>query len=202
MRNSFFRMNKKKLGKLFSLFLAGVILLSSVPVSDVMAEETDVDPDAVIEQVKDVELNEISTIDESQLVFPTGGLMNPVVHIVDDVPQEQIAYDVSEIGERIHDILEELKRQGKDADLEDAFELACDGSAVYDHEWDKYSSNYFYNQLSDEKKLIWIALDSVCLELLEGTEDLMIPVTKYVTIPVMKKLFFAPYMTQYVIRLP
>ena len=46
------------------------------------------------------------------------------------------------------------------------------GSRAYnDTFWDKYSTNYYYNQLTDVEKAIWDNLDSACLEYLNGTAD-------------------------------
>ena len=42
------------------------------------------------------------------------------------------------------------------------------GSARYTGEWDKYSSNYFYNQLSDDKKAVWDRLDAMAYSYLDG----------------------------------
>ncbi len=42
------------------------------------------------------------------------------------------------------------------------------GSARYTGEWDKYSSNYFYNQLSDDKKAVWDRLDALAYSYLDG----------------------------------
>lgn len=36
------------------------------------------------------------------------------------------------------------------------------GSAVYHTEWDKYSSNYIYNNLNSDERKFWDALDHVC----------------------------------------
>ncbi len=42
-------------------------------------------------------------------------------------------------------------------------------SAVYSHEWDKYSNNYFYNQMSAVEKSLYDKLDEMCLKLLRTT---------------------------------
>jgi hypothetical protein len=44
------------------------------------------------------------------------------------------------------------------------------GSAAYLSEWDSYSSNYFYNLLSEEKRALWDALDAACTQLLISTD--------------------------------
>ncbi len=42
------------------------------------------------------------------------------------------------------------------------------GSKAYNSDWDKYSTNYFYNQLSPERKQIWDELDALALSYLDG----------------------------------
>lgn len=54
--------------------------------------------------------------------------------------------------------------------LDDIDEITEDGSMVYEHKWDRYSSNHVYNLLSDEEKKIWKAMDALCLETLNGKE--------------------------------
>ena len=44
-------------------------------------------------------------------------------------------------------------------------------SAIYNNEWDKYSTNYFYNQLDDEWKAVWEATDALCLSYLTSDVD-------------------------------
>ncbi len=45
------------------------------------------------------------------------------------------------------------------------------GSAVYKHDWDKYSTNYYYNQLPKEAQELWDTLDEMCLGYLTSTES-------------------------------
>lgn len=45
------------------------------------------------------------------------------------------------------------------------------GSAVYHTEWDKYSSNYIYNNLNSDERTFWDALDYVCYLYLTGEDD-------------------------------
>lgn len=47
------------------------------------------------------------------------------------------------------------------------------GSKVYSSPYDMYSTNYYYNQLNSDQKALWDKLDSLCLELLTGTKDLV-----------------------------
>ena len=45
-------------------------------------------------------------------------------------------------------------------------------SAIYKgHEWDRYSSNYAYNRLSAQKKVAWLAMDSLCYTALTTTKS-------------------------------
>ena len=44
-------------------------------------------------------------------------------------------------------------------------------SERYDNDWDIYSSNFVYNNLTDAEKALWDTLDSMCLEYLTTTED-------------------------------
>lgn len=43
------------------------------------------------------------------------------------------------------------------------------GSAVYQSSWDCYSSNYYYNMLSEKEQAFWDKLDAMCYEYLMGT---------------------------------
>lgn len=42
-------------------------------------------------------------------------------------------------------------------------------SKTYGNDWDKYSTNYFYNQLSSEEQAIWDEMDDVCLRYLTNS---------------------------------
>ena len=48
-------------------------------------------------------------------------------------------------------------------------------SAVYNNDWEKYGSYYFYNQLSTDEKAFWDALNKVCLKYMTTQAD----ATKY-----------------------
>ena len=45
------------------------------------------------------------------------------------------------------------------------------GSAVYHTEWDKYSSNYIYNNLNSDERKFWDALDHVFYQYLTSQDD-------------------------------
>ncbi len=79
-----------------------------------------------------------------ELLQRAGGLQQPEIH--------EIEYgSLSEVYE------EEIENTGK-------------GSAVYQHAWDSYSTNYYYNQLSDNAQAFWDQLNTMCLGYLTGTE--------------------------------
>ncbi len=70
--------------------------------------------------------------------------------------------------------------QKPDVDIKnipDAEEIASVGSAGYANaEWDKYSSNYVYNQLNKDEKKVWDALEEVSNSILNGNKDLELTV--------------------------
>ena len=85
---------------------------------------------------------------QGQITYATGLQEVKAVGIPEDEMTEKV-YDYEEILESV-----EISVQ----------------SAVYNHDWDKYSTNYFYNQLSAEYKAIWDAMDALCLKYMNNTE--------------------------------
>ncbi len=81
---------------------------------------------------------------------PPGGLIRPEEYILPQVEETQI------YGGQAADI-------GMEQEEELQAEIGFKTSAVYDSDWDKYSSYYFYNQMSDSEKRFWDALSSMCL---------------------------------------
>lgn len=75
------------------------------------------------------------------------------------VPVELIPVDMDSIEGDVYDYKELAELQ--------TFSL------VYNNEWDKYSTNLYYNQLSTKMRTIWDALDAVCLEYLLNEKDAM-----------------------------
>ena len=73
------------------------------------------------------------------------------------VPIELISVDMDSVESDVHDYKELAQLQ--------TF------SMVYKNEWDKYSTNFYYNQLSTTWKEIWDALDVVCLDFLVNDKD-------------------------------
>lgn len=84
-------------------------------------------------------------------VLPTG-LMEPVYLEITDVNENEIFSEAS---------------------LTSEYEVSDSAyqSAIYDSYWDKYSTNYFYNQLSETERTAWDAMDALCLSYLTGTES-------------------------------
>lgn len=61
--------------------------------------------------------------------------------------------------------------QFKEINPEQEQDIPAYGSAVYQTEWDKYSSNYIYNNLNSTEQTFWDALDYVCALYLTGEDD-------------------------------
>ena len=61
--------------------------------------------------------------------------------------------------------------QLKEINPEQEQDIPAYGSAVYQTEWDKYSSNYIYNNLNSTEQTFWDALDYVCALYLTGEDD-------------------------------
>ena len=61
--------------------------------------------------------------------------------------------------------------QFKEINPEQEQDIPAYGSAVYQTEWDKYSSNYIYNNLNSTEQTFWDALDHVCYQYLTSQDD-------------------------------
>ena len=96
-------------------------------------------------ELEEPESEEETEIKEAELQLPTGGLQPMEVQNIGEV-QESDIYVLEEDSQ--------LKR-----------------SAIYNYEWDKYSSNYFYNQMSEDARAFWDSLDAVCLTYLTTNKD-------------------------------
>lgn len=57
------------------------------------------------------------------------------------------------------------------SDGEEEVESVLKSSAVYNNDWEKYGSYYFYNQLSKNEKSYWDALNTVCLKYMTTQAD-------------------------------
>ena len=96
-------------------------------------------------ELEETELEEETEVKETELQLPAGGLLPIEVQNIGGV-QESDIYAPEEDSK--------IKR-----------------SAIYHYEWDKYSSNYFYNQMSENARAFWDALDSMCLTYLTTNKD-------------------------------
>jgi uncharacterized repeat protein (TIGR02543 family) len=45
-------------------------------------------------------------------------------------------------------------------------------SQIYTDDWDQYSTNYYYNQMNDDQRELWDALDAMCLNYLKKKTDI------------------------------
>ena len=100
-------------------------------------------------EVSEPESEEPSEQSETELVLPAG-LMPMETKTVSDVAAEDV-YEISDNGIEVY------------ADLKSA--------VVYDSEWDKYSSYYFYNQMDEAQREYWDALNAVCSKYLTTQAD-------------------------------
>lgn len=96
-------------------------------------------------ELEETELEEETEVKETEWQLPAGGLLPIEVQNIGGV-QESDIYAPEEDSK--------IKR-----------------SAIYHYEWDKYSSNYFYNQMSENARAFWDALDSMCLTYLTTNKD-------------------------------
>jgi uncharacterized repeat protein (TIGR02543 family) len=58
---------------------------------------------------------------------------------------------------------------------------ALKSSQIYSDDWDQYSTNYYYNQMSDDQREFWDALDVMCLNYLKKKTDMNYMRGDYVT---------------------
>lgn len=86
---------------------------------------------------------------ETEQTMPTGRLETKVNYI----PMSEIGEESIESDEDIQIYKSQYRSQ------------------IYNYDWDKYSTNYFYNQLSSEEKALWDRLDGLCLSYLTSTRN-------------------------------
>lgn len=118
-------------------------------------ETTETETFEETEEVEETEETETTETEEDRDFLPTG-------------LAEGIGIDMGEISED-----ELYEEKGEDESTAESLEVgyALYGSYVYDDDWNQYSTNYFYNQLDEERQEIWDTLDAMCLEFLTGTDD-------------------------------
>lgn len=119
----------------------------STEVENTETSETEINIESTeVEVSEEAEMKASEEAEEPERRLPTGGLLPLKVMDVSDV-QESDIYELKEESQ--------LKQ-----------------SAIYNHEWDKYSNNYYYNQMSDEERQFWDALDAMCLEYLNTNKNI------------------------------
>lgn len=98
------------------------------------------------ELTEEEELTETTEVIEPELVLPTGIL--PVERVNSGIISGSAIYH-------------------EDSNTE----AGLYASAVYSNSWDKYSTNYFYNQMTEEQRKLWDAFDKMCLGYLVGSQN-------------------------------
>ena len=111
-------------------------------------ETTETEMSEETEEVEETEETETTETEEDRDFLPTG-------------LAEGTGIDVGEIS------TDEIYTEEETTELG----YATYRSSAYNSDWDKYSTNYFYNQLDEEQQAIWDAWDEMCLEFLTGTDD-------------------------------
>ena len=115
---------------------------------------------------KSVDVSAIRTINDGNMVFATGDII-PVQGTEENVDDWKVDYDCDEIQKKVESQNDDLEG----VNIEKAVACQIKDSAVYNNAWDKYANNYVYNQLSDEKKIVWEAMDALCLKALTTQTD-------------------------------
>ncbi len=87
------------------------------------------------------------TVSDEGDISPNAGGLKPFIHVKVDKPENKEVYRKSEGGKS--------KR-----------------SKEYSSVYDVYSTNFYYNQLNSNERVLWDQLDNMCLGYLAGTESL------------------------------
>lgn len=131
-------------------------------VSESDVEETAVDEicDNEIGSSEDINVLEESSADiaeeEEGLILPTGDIFGTVVEVDFEEALDEGLVDLSDETAVLSG--DEVVDESKD-------------SAIYNTEWDKYSTNYYYNNLSSSQKKLWDTFDKQCRGYLNGTAN-------------------------------
>lgn len=129
-------------------------------------------------EASEIEVSEVEETGEAQTAGETEETQ--AVEETEEIEEtEQMEMKTSELSkmptgllpvEAVGDIaLDEETAEGEET------EDISKSSAVYNNDWEKYGSYYFYNQLSTDEKAFWDALNKVCLKYMTTQAD----ATKY-----------------------
>ena len=174
-------MKNRVIKRIVATFLTASMILT-MPGINVLADEDIIEiDDEEIEDADEAEsFDEEIVLDADELVdisddllqmsdeepeLNVGGLMPIELTEVTRIEPDAGIIDVDEIGEAI----DSLSMQGNEITVEEYMEEYLD-SCVYNHEWDKYSSNYIYNRLPEGKKRVWDALEAECNKILNSND--------------------------------
>ena len=162
-------MKKQVLAMIMAVFVtAGTVLAPAetglVYAAEAAEEQTEeIIPETETELQREASEIEVSEVEETEEIEET----------------EQMETKTSELSkmptgllpvEAVGDIaLDEETAEGEET------EDISKSSAVYNNDWEKYGSYYFYNQLSTDEKAFWDALNKVCLKYMTTQAD----ATKY-----------------------
>ena len=169
--------------RVLALFMAVSLASASFPMT-AWATEIDVIPQqeesGVVEEPETTEETEV--VEEPEVTEETENVKEQEI--------EPLDVETEEAGEQGISIEEVLKNrtgglapaqgtalseaeagQFKEINPEQEQDIPAYGSAVYQTEWDKYSSNYIYNNLNSTEQTFWDALDYVCALYLTGEDD-------------------------------
>lgn len=169
--------------RVLALFMAVSLASASFPMT-AWATEIDVIPQqeesGVVEEPETTEETEV--VEEPEVTEETENVKEQGIEALD--------VETEEAGEQGISIEEVLKNrtgglapaqgtalseaeagQFKEINPEQEQDIPAYGSVVYQTEWDKYSSNYIYNNLNSTEQTFWDALDYVCALYLTGEDD-------------------------------
>lgn len=166
--------------RVLALFMAVSLASASFPMT-AWATEIDVIPQqeesGVVEEPETTEETEKTEAPEekSEVSEEQDATEQPETVEATEQPETTEETEVVEEPE-VTEETENVKEQGieaLDVETEEAGEqdIPAYGSVVYQTEWDKYSSNYIYNNLNSTEQTFWDALDYVCALYLTGEDD-------------------------------
>lgn len=180
-------MKKQVLAMIMAVFVtAGTVLapaetglVYAAEAAEEQAEEIIPETETVLQrEASEIEVSEVEETGEAQTAGETEETQ--AVEETEEIEEtEQMEMKTSELSkmptgllpvEAVGDIaLDEETAEGEET------EDISKSSAVYNNDWEKYGSYYFYNQLSTDEKAFWDALNKVCLKYMTTQAD----ATKY-----------------------